>query len=330
MKKGLKITLSIIGALVFSVSLFLVIWFCGKTHKDFYAYASQEFAIPGLEDNFTPQGLTYNEANNVYVASGYLSDGGASRVYVIDGEDVKYFTLKVDGSDYVGHCGGIATYGNFGYIVGEKTIYIFNFTEALALENGKSINCLETIDAPNGADFIHIDDNGILYLGEFYHEKKYPTAEKHHITLQDGLVNPAITYAYRTNNNPASYNFDFANPNFAISTTEKIQGMAISQDGNIILSKSWSLSDSSILVYDSLNNIGSTETFDYNGSQIPLYILDSSNLIKEVVAPSMSEEIVVVNNKLYVLFENACAKYKTFTRHKNENVVSISVTDLLK
>ena len=43
----------------------------------------------------------------------------------------------------------------------------------------------------------------------------------------------------------------------------------------------------------------------------------------------MSEEVALANGKVYVIFENACAKYKTFTRHKNTSAYSFDVADLI-
>lgn len=327
MKKKMKIGLSIIVALVLAIGVFAIVWFKGKTYKDFYAKATEEFAIPGLDSGFTPQGLASHDAS--FLVTGYMKDGSASRIYVV-GEDTKYFTLKLNGEDYVGHAGGIATFNDYAYLVGDKQLYVFNITDALELENGKSLNILGVFDAPNGADFINIQDKK-LYLGEFYHESKYPTSAKHHVTTSDGSMNHAITYVYDImDESDIPYFVDINNPKFAISTTEKIQGMCINSNGEVVLSSSWSLADSNIYIHKSLSQIAEKQ-FQFSDSKtISLYILDSSNLLKTFVIPSMSEEVALSNGKVYVLFENACKKYKAVTRHKNTSVYSFNVEDVLK
>ena len=327
MGKSKIIIISVCSAVVLALSIFLIVWFCGKTYKNFYANATEEFAIPGLETGFTPQGLTHDTSSGNFLISGYMKDESAARVYVVsEDQDVKYFTLTINGEAYTGHCGGIAVYEEYGYIVGEKKVYIFSITDALALDNGKSVECLQVLDAPNGSDFINIHD-GKIYIGEFYHEKKYPTDEKHHILSTDG-TNPALTYVYDLSSSEQYY-FDITSPAFVVSTTEKIQGMCITAEGNVVLSSSWSLSDSKLYIHKTLTEIGATTTYQYNGKTVDVYVLDSSNILKTLVAPSMSEEVALANGKVYVIFENACAKYKTFTRHKNTSAYSFDVADLI-
>ena len=327
MKKGMKIAISIIVALVLAIGVFAIVWYKGKNYKHFYAKATEEFAVPGLDEGFTPQGLTYETASQNFLASGYMKDGSASRIYVV-GQTVKYFTLKTNGNNYVGHAGGIATYGEYGYLVGDKQLYVFNINDALALENGQSINILATFDAPNGADFINITESHI-YIGEFYHETKYPTSANHHITTANG-TNYAVTYVYDIKKDKADeYYFDINSPDFAISTTEKVQGMCIAPTGEVVLSTSWSLADSNIYIYKSLNQL-TTQNYNFKGTNINMYVLDSSSLLKTFVLPSMSEEVTLANGKVYVIFENACKKYKLVTRHKNTSAYSFDVTKVLE
>ncbi len=328
MKKSMKIIISVVLAFILAIGIFAIVWFNGKSYKQFYANADEEFDIPGLNKGYVPQGLAYYEDGECFLSAGYMKDGSASRIYVI-GESTKYFTLKLDSEDYVGHAGGIATYENFGYLVGDKKLYIFDISEAIQLEDGKSISILAHFDAPNGADFINIQ-NGKLYLGEFYHETKYPTSEAHHIPSADG-TNYAVTYVYDMQNSTEDrpYYVDITTPSFAISTTEKIQGMCINgETGEIVLSSSWSIADSKIYIHESLSSIEPT-SIKYNDERISLYILDSSNLKETLEIPSMSEEITYKDGRIYVIFENACAKYKMVTRHKNTKAISFELSKML-
>lgn len=330
MKKSMKIIISVVVAFFVAIGLFAIIWFNGKNYKQLYAKANEEFDIPGLKAGYVPQGLFYYQDGECFLSAGYMKDGSSSRVYVIGEEDTKYFTLKLDGENYVGHAGGIATYKEYGYLVGDKQLYVFNISEAVQLEDGKSIDILAHFDAPNGADFINIQ-NGELYLGEFYHETKYPTSEAHHIASADG-TNYAITYVYDMQNSTADkpYYFDITHPQYAISTTEKIQGMCINgeKDGEILLSSSWSIPDSKIYVHKSLAEI-TPERMNLNGSELDVFILDSSNLKETLTLPSMSEEIAYKDGRIYVIFENACSKYKIVTRHKNTKAISFELSKML-
>ena len=50
-------------------------------------------------------------------------------------------------------------------------------------------------------------------------------------------------------------------------------------------------------------------TYDFNGTSVPLVYLDSSMLTDDLRMPPMAEEIVVLDNKIYVMNESACTKY---------------------
>ena len=85
-KKRTIIVWSIIGGFVLALGTFLLVWFCGASYPIYDAIARKEFAIPGLS-NLVPQGLATlpeNEDGYDFAMSGYMADGSASRIYLID------------------------------------------------------------------------------------------------------------------------------------------------------------------------------------------------------------------------------------------------------
>lgn len=319
----MKKTLKILGISVLTILVilggFLVFWFFGDSYNDFYKKSQKEFAIAGLNDGFIPQGLCYT--SNTFLTSGYMKDGSASRIYVVDkatNDTVKYFTLKIDGEFYVGHAGGIATNGTKVWVAGDKIVHTFNYSDLLTVENAGSIDVLATFEAKNGADFLTVNNN-LLWIGEFHKTGKYDTAADHTIQTASGKTNKAISFAYEIDNS-LSNGFNTTAVK-AISTGSQVQGMAISND-SIILSSSYSLPNSKIYCYNNVLNETSSQTFDYSGEIIPLYVLVQPE--HTLTAPSMSEEIEIVDGRIYILFENACAKYKLFTREKLTDVYSFT------
>lgn len=122
------------------LAIFLITWFFGATYKDFKDFTA-EFKIPGFDEGAAPQGITnyraeYEVTNEdgstarkrqeYFFISSYMKEG-PSRVYVV-GKDTGYggyVELKnEDGTDYLGHCGGIATNGNFLWISSDDTVYV--------------------------------------------------------------------------------------------------------------------------------------------------------------------------------------------------------------
>ncbi len=147
MSKSQKITLITTICIFTVLSVFLIMWYFGGSYGQFYKISSKEFEIAGLSDGYTPQGITYDEASKTFLTCGYMKDGSASRVYVVkNGQTEKYFTLKLNGEAYVGHAGGIATNGQLAWISGDGKVHCFKFEDIDSVENGKSINIIDSFD----------------------------------------------------------------------------------------------------------------------------------------------------------------------------------------
>lgn len=321
-QKRLFISFSCILILLGSFVLF---WYFGDTYKDFYPIASAEFEIAGLDEGYTPQGLTYEKTSNIFLTCGYMKNGSASRIYVVDAESketTKFFTLKNEDVEYVGHAGGIATDGTNVWICGDGEVFRFSFSEIETVENEGSISIIDSFESQNGADFLTIENN-CLWVGEFHREKNYDRPESHWFETSDNKTNKALSFCYEINSSKEC-GLESLTPIKALSTGSLVQGMII-KDDKIIMSTSYSLPNSHLLSYNNILSDASQSTFEINEKTIPVYILDSSNLICDIEAPSMSEEIVDDGENVYILFESACQKYKAFTREQIKDVYSINL-----
>ena len=54
-------------------------------------------------------------------------------------------------------------------------------------------------------------------------------------------------------------------------------------------------------------------------------MLDDNTLRAKLVAPAMAEEVVLVEDRVYVLFESACQKYKLVNRTRTTDVLSLDI-----
>ena len=63
---------------------------------------------------------------------------------------------------------------------------------------------------------------------------------------------------------------------------------------------------------------------------LPLWYLDNNALISTTNAPSMAEELVVHNDRAYVLFESNAKKYRLLNRKRIKNVYSLPISELNK
>ena len=330
MKKALKIIGISLASLILLIAIFLAVWFLWPWNGAFFKNATKEFAIPGLDTDFVPQGFTKVDGQNTYIVGGYMAKGSASRYYVVNGESgevEKYFTIKVDGEDYVGHACGITSSENNLWICSkdedEGRAYRFLLSDVRAVQNGDSIDIVDYFATNNGADNITIH-NGYLWVGEFYRKGNYETNNAHRIKTRPEETNTAVAYAYEIDNT-AQYGVVDTIPDMALSTTGLVQGMAFTADGKIALSTSYSLPDSNIYSYKNVLAEAAHSSITVGGNEVDLWFLDGESLIRKTNAPAMTEEIVINNNKLYIFSESACQKYRIFNRKKVTDVYSLSL-----
>ncbi|MBQ7352017.1 MAG: hypothetical protein IJW59_04075 [Clostridia bacterium] len=337
MKLGLKIAISIVSVLLTLILVFLGVYFFWPWNRDFFNNATEEFSIPGLDSKFVPQGFTKIEGYNKYLICGYMSDGSPSRYYVIDAETKnvdKWFTLRYNDLDLSIHAGGVASSGSTLWTVSKESDgkgYAFKFLLSDIMnmeESGYAIDVRYVFDTYNNADFVFTYDN-MLWVGEFYRDDNYLTDTSHHVQTTSGETNRAMIYGFDIDEkNVAGVAIEF--PQKAISVRNLAQGIAVTSSGNFVLSTSYGLANSHIYYYKDILNEPSQGKLVWAQNTIPLWYLDNNSLIKSIEIPSMSEEVVIENNRVYILFESACKKYKLFNRKRLDSVYSLPITYLEK
>ena len=124
-----------------------------------------------------------------------------------------------------------------------------------------------------------------------------------------------------------------------ISIPDKIQGFAITKSKQLVLSQSYGLPNSHLYYYNwntitettaanrasfsSLtgNNFEYEEVYKKSGAKYStesmyVYFADESRAIRDYSVPSMAEGLCVNDDRIYVLFESGCYKYKPFVRQR--------------
>ncbi len=317
-RSKLVTAVAVVVSIVVALCAFLMVWYLGDDYPDFKRFR-QSFAIPGLEEGLIPQGVA--NYNDTFYVSGYMNDGSPARIYVIeDGVATGYVTVKLsDGRDYTGHASGIATNGSKFWMVSDSTVYVLSRTDIMsAAKNGGSVKVNSSWNANCSASFCYYTNNS-LYVGEFYRSGKYETDETHHFTTPAGDENKALILRYSaTSSNPY--------PTRAYSIPGNIQGMAFNSDSSkLILSQSYALPNSKILVYDEDSAKSKTGILKVGEYNVTVYYIDSSILEQTYSIPCMSEGLCSDGNRVYVLFESASAKYKPFVREQLKNTYYFTV-----
>lgn len=141
--------------------------------------------------------------------------------------------------------------------------------------------------------------DGSLYVGEFYREENYPTNPLHHVESSSGTNHSLLV--------KLDLNGDEASPVMAYSIRDLIQG-ACQDNGNLILSASYSVPFSHFYVYDE-GKADAGQTLTVLGKEIPLTVLDDKSLTADLKLAPMSEEIEMYNGQLYTMCASASNKY---------------------
>lgn len=279
--------------------------------KEFLKASEKSFKIPYIDKNFVPQGLFYDEISGDYYVTGYMKDGAASPIFIIDGKTKKICAnvkmANMDGSLYAGHCGGIALYNGKVYVANEDTnthsLLVFDPSMIRQADKSEAVSYIDNIDLTYNDDYMSVCflsvRNDKLIVGEFYKDIIYPTCKSHKIKTSNGEYN-ALAVAFDIVNNKAV-------PAYAYSIKDNIQGICF-KDNNIYLSESYGAAFSHIYNY---KTDGFESDFKLNilGKNIPVCILDEKYLINDTKIIPMSEEIDIVNNKMIIINEAASDKY---------------------
>lgn len=293
----------------------------------FYNSGEMSVLIPGLKEHFVPQGVSYLPEKNWFIFSGYSGMEYNSPILAVDAETgllVKEVMLKnLDGSPYIGHAGGVA--------VTEKNIYIANggyllrisLEKFLSLPDSSECAFEEAIPVPSRASYCSYA-NGILWVGEFQHSG-YPTDESHYIQTEDGehkawIIGYELDETQESELKETSKESLLAVPDYILTTTNRIQGMTI-RDGSIYLSQSYGRKNASTMFkYASPLSDEPFMHVSLLNAQVPVWTLTNDKLQGQLTMPPASENLVTVENDMYVLFETAASMYM-LTGNRSSNPI---------
>ena len=282
----------------------------------FYESGEMSVLIPGLKEHFVPQGVSYLPEKNWFIFSGYSGMEYNSPILAVDAETgllVKEVMLKYqDGSPYIGHAGGIAVTEKNIFIANSGYLWRISLEKFLSLPESSECPFEELIPIPSRASYCTYS-GGILWVGEFQYSG-YPTDESHYIQTEDGehkawIIGYELDETQESELKESARSAALAIPDYILTTTNRIQGMTM-KDGLIYLSQSYGRKNAStMLKYRSPLN---EEPFGYSevhGVKVPMWSLTSSKLEDKLTMPPASENLVVKDDAVYVLFETAASIY---------------------
>lgn len=314
-KKWYKVLLIVLGSIFGFILVFLAgvnIYFHAPV-AHFYSISDYTFKLPGANEGFVHQGIAYDKTSNSFFVTGYFSNKSNSPIYIVNkdtGDTKKVLLNNQDGSVFNSHAGGIAVNGNYVYVTNGCSLEVFNYTDAINAKQGDKINSVGNFKTVfDGKDdvacsFVTIHGNEIT-IGEFYKDPQYPSAASHKFTTANGQYNQALGVTYALDSTK-----DFGiNPDAikAYSLPDMAQGMVF-DDKYMYVSTSWGVGFSHIYKHD-VSKMDVISQITLNGKTVDLYAVENSNLVTDLKAAPMSEELEIVDGKMYIMCESASNKY---------------------
>ena len=318
MKKPIRRILLILIILIAVVAVFLlaVRMYFRLPVADYYKASEKGFTIPGTNSGFIAQGIEYDADNQWFLVTGYMKSGENSPVYLVDRESGKYLKtilLQDDkGEAYTGHAGGLSLFpGQYLYVADgdEDCLFVYNYADILKAKDGDTLRAAGRFSTKvSDEDCLHPAFTAVvgdqLIVGEFYRAGNYETPASHTVKTAAGDENKALALVYKLDNTAES-GID-PTPEYAYSLPGLVQGLYMDGD-TVYLSTSYGPAFSHIAAYDGKKS--QQKDITVLGHTLPLYALDSSSLIAQKKIAPMSEEIVMVDGKFYVMCEAASDKY---------------------
>ncbi len=290
----------------------------GGAYRQFLDAASRGFVIPGLSENFVPQGLAFCEYLDSFMISGYSDIGGAAYIITVSAGSGRingeYKILLPDGSDFTGHSGGIATYGRYVYITDG---YLLCYVSVFDFDGASSeVRISGRVNLPTSASFVSIYD-GYLWAGNFFHRtpvsrSDISATDSYGDVFRTAILGYRLDWLHSGGIRQSEGKIDnTAKPFAVIFAPDEVQGAAFAADGRVYLSCSYgrrNMSVQSLYKYPLADS--AADYVSIGGRTVPAWFLNNDYLIKTVSAPPMSEGAVFRDGKMYVVFESAASKYR--------------------
>lgn len=356
--KGKRIALWIVGIVVGLIVVVLVGFniYMRAAYSTFYSEAQAEFQIPGIHEGFVCQDLDHYEEGDCWFFSGYAASDGPSPLYrrAADGTATEFFAQLPDGSPYTDHGSAITTSADYAFLACEGGYLVFNALDLASASSGEAVRAIDRIDLEITPAFMNIESD-TLFVGTFHLLPNYAAPDHHHLISPDGSENAGLMLAYpavdsaRSSSSSEQARYGFQETAAAVySLPDKVQGMCVLPDGQIVLSTSYGFAASHLLTYRvdgadlfaaaraaSISPEGGqtqadevTYAFFVDGQWTPLVYLDSTNLVSDVVAPPMTEGIEFDAGRVYISEESASNKYIFGKLYGAGEVYSMAAEDL--
>lgn len=264
--------------------------------------------VPGLKQNFIPQGICRWDEKNLILISGYFQPltGNHSAALLAVNEDTgkmagEYTLTDSAGRDLGGHFSGIAITERDLYITGRRCLYRIPLTVLSNAQPRAALQVAEVISLHMSVDACNYSA-GELWVCEYYQAENYPLDGTHKTICADKAVHHAWMVGCAVE--------DGLQIKCVMSIPDKIQGITKLSDGRFLMSQSYGRANpSAVLIYRDPRTQPPDAVVEFNGESVPLWHLDSRYFQDSLSAPPMSEGCCAAKDGAYFVFESASYYY---------------------
>ena len=310
----LLIILTII-IIIASIGLGILFITLFPSNQDYFNKCSAVFEIPDIANDLIPQGLSYDNTNKLFLLSGYTTTNKYSPIYLIDAEkkdSKKIYVNNEDGTIFKGHSGGIALNNEYVYLAGSTAhcIYVIKYEDILNCKNEGFVKICGKIDLKTEDDNIRVsfisNFGDCIVVGEYFKRPFYTTPDNHKLNIDIDNQFGGILAKINISNDDNS-NFGLENKIDSVYfLPDKVQGI-INYKDKIFLSTSNGIKESYILTYE--NDLPFCGKKTFLNEEVDCYYFSSDKLIKSTKIPPMSEELIVIDDYVYNIYESASNRY---------------------
>ena len=301
--------------------------------RDFYNNSEEAFIIPGLKEGFIPQGLFYEEKNDVFLISGYYKDKTQpSRIIVVDGEGnfIKSVGCHGKKNKATGHFGGIAVFEDNVYIATTSVTHVLSLSKILAADDDAYVPIEAELYTDTTCSYVNVCD-GVLYIGEFtditFEDIKGATniytdkcMQKYFSRVNAFVLDENAPWGIKTDKIDEENNMV---PDFAMTSPFKIQGMTRLNDGSFVFTaSSTAITNSRVYKYKDVTKGEADKIINVNGVDVPLYFCETLDKTGYYRVPTYLEEITVYKDgSVYIITESAASAYIKESKNPIDNVI---------
>lgn len=279
---------------------------------DFSEWAKDTgIVIPGLRQNFVPQGVCVWKEKGWILISGYyqpLAGTESAAVFAVDASDGKmvgeYTLIDGAGRELGGHFSGVTVTETDLYVTGGYSLYRIPLREFARVGQKGALLVAQELPLSVSADCCYFGEE-MLWVCEYYQPDAYPLKGTHITLCRDGTRQYAWMVGYALTKQGLD-------PLCVFSMPDQIQGISWLTDGRLFISRSYGRKNPSQLsVFRDPRTAPPNQMVEMDGITVPLWNLDSRWLLRNMNAPPMAEGCCAMGEGLYLLFESAAYYYRS-------------------